>query len=220
MLKRKMNTQPKSKQTPAPVLPKLDPNVDYVSPAISMGGPVVTNTFLANRIACDRFEVNGFEPLDADLAHHHSPGATGPSRDSSTISASEFGEVNSVTGQFGGQFGREGNSVTCNETPKLTASQQTCCTSLVHNGVMRMTNRAVRQSVSLPANVAAQVRGLAKARRLSANRMLVELIENGMEAEKRKQQEFFDLAERFRSATDPDEVKRLGDQMGRMVFGN
>jgi hypothetical protein len=72
----------------------------------------------------------------------------------------------------------------------------------------------------LPANVAAQVRSLAKARRLSANRMLVELIENGMEAERRKQQEFLDLAERFRGATDPDEAKRLGDQMGRMVFGN
>ena len=62
-------------------------------------------------------------------------------------------------------------------------------------------------------------RSLAKARKLSANRMLVELIENGVEAEKRKQQEFFDLAERFRSATNPAEVKRLGDQMGRMVFG-
>jgi hypothetical protein len=49
--------------------------------------------------------------------------------------------------------------------------------------------------------------------------MLVELIESGMEAEKRKQREFFDLAERFRNATDPEEVKRLGDQMGRMVFG-
>jgi hypothetical protein len=81
-------------------------------------------------------------------------------------------------------------------------------------------NRAVRQSVTLPANIAAQVRSLAKARRLSANRMLVELIENGMEAEKRKQQEFFDLAERFRAATDPKEVKRLGGQMGRMVFGD
>ena len=55
----------------------------------------------------------------------------------------------------------------------------------------------------MPANVAVQVRRLAKARRLSANRMLLELIENGMEAEKRKQQEFFDLAERFRNATDP-----------------
>ena len=81
-------------------------------------------------------------------------------------------------------------------------------------------NETVRQSVSLPSNVAAQVRNLAKARRLSANRMLLELIENGMEAEKRKQREFFDLAERFRAATDPQEVKRLGDQMGRMVFGD
>jgi len=92
-------------------------------------------------------------------------------------------------------------------------------TNLVHNGVMRTGKKAVRQSVSLPSNVAAQVRSLAKTRRVSANRMLVELIENGMEAEKRKQREFFDLAGRFRSATDPEEVKRLGDQMGRMVFG-
>ena len=84
---------------------------------------------------------------------------------------------------------------------------------------MRIANRAVRQSVTLPGNVAAQVRSLAKARRLSANRMLVELIENGVEAEKHKQREFFELAERFRGATDPDEVKRLGDRMGRMVFG-
>ena len=107
----------------------------------------------------------------------------------------------------------------------ITGSQRSltptrgCCTIVVPNRAMRMAKRPVRQSVTLPANVAAQVRGLAKARRLSANRMLVELIDNGMEAEKRKQQEFFDLAERFRGATDPDEVKRLGEQMGRMVFG-
>ena len=50
--------------------------------------------------------------------------------------------------------------------------------------------------------------------------MFVELIENGIEAEKRKQQEFFDLAERFRNATDPEEATRLGDEMGRMVFGS
>jgi hypothetical protein len=60
---------------------------------------------------------------------------------------------------------------------------------------------------------------MARARRLSANRMLVELIENGIQAEVEKEKEFFDLAQRFRTATDPVEVKRLGDQMGRMVFG-
>jgi hypothetical protein len=71
----------------------------------------------------------------------------------------------------------------------------------------------------LPAKVAAQVRTLAKTRKVSSNRMLVELIENGIEAEKRKQQEFFELAEKFREAADPDEAKRLGDELGRMVFG-
>ncbi len=91
---------------------------------------------------------------------------------------------------------------------------------MVHNGGMRATNKTVRQSVSLPSNIAVQVRTLAKARKLSANKVLVELIESGMEAEKRKQQQFFELAERFRNATDPEEVKRLGDDMGRMVFGD
>jgi len=93
-------------------------------------------------------------------------------------------------------------------------------TNLVHNRAMRTERTVVRQSVSLPANVALQVRSMAKTRRLSANRMLVELIENGIEAEKRKQQEFFDLAQRFRAAEDPEEVKRLGDEMGQMIFGD
>ena len=39
------------------------------------------------------------------------------------------------------------------------------------------------------------------------------------DAEKCERQEFFNLAERFRSATDPEEAKRLGDELGRMVFG-
>ncbi len=84
---------------------------------------------------------------------------------------------------------------------------------------MRAETKTVRQSVSLPAKTATQVRSMAKARRLSTARMLVELIENGIDAEKRRQQEFFELAERFRNAADPQEAKRLGDQMGRLVFG-
>jgi hypothetical protein len=48
----------------------------------------------------------------------------------------------------------------------------------------------------------------------------VELIENEFEAERRKQHEFFDLAECFRSAKDSEEVRWLGDQSGRMVFGD
>lgn len=60
---------------------------------------------------------------------------------------------------------------------------------------------------------------MAKGRRLSANRMLIELIEDGIEAQKRREKEFFDLAERFRNETDPEKAQRLGDELGRMVFG-
>jgi len=55
---------------------------------------------------------------------------------------------------------------------------------VVHNGVVRSANKVVRQSVSLPSDVAAKVRDMAKTRRLSANRILLELIENGIKAEK------------------------------------
>ena len=77
----------------------------------------------------------------------------------------------------------------------------------------------VRRSVSLPAPVAKQVDRLAKSQRLSDNRVLVELIELGIEARKQKERAFFELAERFRSAADPDQAKQLGDELGRLVFG-
>ena len=92
-------------------------------------------------------------------------------------------------------------------------------TILVHNGVIKMAEKVVRQSVSLPPRLAKQVGSMAKRRRLSKNRMLLELIENGIDAEKRKQQEFFALAERFRNEQDPEAANRLGDELGRLVFG-
>jgi len=49
---------------------------------------------------------------------------------------------------------------------------------------------------------------------------LVELIENGLAAEKRREQEFFELAGKFRETSDPEEAKRLGDKLGRLVFGD
>lgn len=90
---------------------------------------------------------------------------------------------------------------------------------MVHTGVMAVKEKSVRQSVTLPTDVANQVRRMAKRRRLSANRMLVELVEEGIEAQKRKEKAFFELAERFRAAADPKEVEQLGEQLGQMVFG-
>jgi predicted transcriptional regulator len=79
--------------------------------------------------------------------------------------------------------------------------------------------RYVRRSVTLPPKIAKQVETLAKERDLSDNRVLVELIEQGIEARQQKEKAFFQLAERFRAADDPEQVKQLGDQLGRFVFG-
>ncbi len=38
-------------------------------------------------------------------------------------------------------------------------------------------------------------------------------------AERHEQQEFFKLTRRFRNTTNRKEAKRLGDELGRMIFG-
>ena len=90
---------------------------------------------------------------------------------------------------------------------------------MVYNGAMPIQKR-IRRSVTLPGTIAKQVDAIASRRRLSDNRVLVELIELGIEASKQKEKAFFALAERFRASTDPEESQRLGDQLGRIVFGD
>ena len=77
----------------------------------------------------------------------------------------------------------------------------------------------MRRSVTLPREIAKQVETMSKQRRLSDNRVLVDLIEQGIQARKEKEKAFFELAKRFRAASDPEEVEQLGDQLGRFVFG-
>jgi len=79
--------------------------------------------------------------------------------------------------------------------------------------------RQVRRSVTLPLEIANQVDAMANRRRLSDNRVLVELIEQGIEARKQREKAFFELAERFRAATDPEQVRSLGEQLGGFIFG-
>ena len=98
------------------------------------------------------------------------------------------------------------------------------CTKVVYTGAtMPNTKRAratyIRRSITLPPRIAKQVETIARQRALSDNRVLVELIEQGIEAAKQKEKAFFQLAERFRAASDPEQVKQLGNELGRFVFG-
>lgn len=81
------------------------------------------------------------------------------------------------------------------------------------------TTRQVRRSVTLPAPVDRKIEAIARKRRLSGNRVLVELVEMGLEARQQKEAAFFELAKRFRQSDDPEETKRLGRELGRLVFG-
>jgi hypothetical protein len=89
---------------------------------------------------------------------------------------------------------------------------------MVYSGVMA-TTKTIRRSLTLPRPIAKQVDSMARRRRLSDNRVLVELIELGIEARRQKEKDFFDLAERFRASKDPDEIKKLGEELGLFVFG-
>jgi hypothetical protein len=84
---------------------------------------------------------------------------------------------------------------------------------------MAIERQSVRQSVSLPSRVAKRVRALARTQRTSANRVLVELIETGLESREAEKSRFFELAERLSSTSDPKERQRIKQQLARMTFG-
>ena len=84
---------------------------------------------------------------------------------------------------------------------------------------MATSQKSVRQSVSLPSTVARRVQAMAKRRRTSANRVIVDLIESGLEAKDREKIAFFDLAERLAHTSDRAEQERLKEELARMTFG-
>jgi EAL domain-containing protein (putative c-di-GMP-specific phosphodiesterase class I) len=84
---------------------------------------------------------------------------------------------------------------------------------------MTTTEKSVRQSVSLPARLARRVRTLAKNRKASTNRVLVELIETGIASKEAERSKFFELADHLSATTDPAERQRIKEILARMTFG-
>jgi metal-responsive CopG/Arc/MetJ family transcriptional regulator len=81
-------------------------------------------------------------------------------------------------------------------------------------------DEVVRRSVSLPAELAEAVNRIAKSRRVSQNRALVDLIRDGVAAYRDRRSEFFAIAERFQKSVDPAETERLRAELARMTFGS
>ena len=84
---------------------------------------------------------------------------------------------------------------------------------------MDMLSKPVRQSVSLPPELARRVKALAKTKRTSANRVVVNLIEAALEAQEREKKRFFDLADRLARSADDKEQQRLKEELALLTFG-
>jgi len=84
---------------------------------------------------------------------------------------------------------------------------------------MRTLEKSVRQSVSLPPRVARRVQALAQRKNASTNRVIVDLIQAGLNAKEEEKKRFLELADRLARSADSTEQKRLKEELARMTFG-
>jgi hypothetical protein len=79
--------------------------------------------------------------------------------------------------------------------------------------------RKLRQSVSLSPKLAGRIRSLARSRGVSASKIIVSLIETGIESQEREKERFLALAEQLVHSKDSRQQRILKDELARMVFG-
>src|SRR6266567_1018096 len=78
---------------------------------------------------------------------------------------------------------------------------------------------SIRQSVSIPAPLAAEVRRIAKERHLTLSRTLVTLAERGVQAEQEAKDNIKSDYRRFLKKQEPEEKEQAGKDLIRAIFG-
>ena len=84
---------------------------------------------------------------------------------------------------------------------------------------LKRPERAVRQSVSIPAPLAAEVRRVAKERHLTISRALVTLAERGVRAEQEAKKNLKTAYRRFLDEQEPSMKEMAGKELIRAIFG-
>jgi hypothetical protein len=79
---------------------------------------------------------------------------------------------------------------------------------------------AIRRSISLPHEIAERIDVIAVSRRVSANRAMIDLLQDGIAAYDQRRKVFLELADRFQRSTDPAEIQKLCEELARMTFGD
>jgi hypothetical protein len=99
------------------------------------------------------------------------------------------------------------------------------CTTLVHGcypenmATRSKPARSVRQSVTIPATLAADVRRVAKERRVTMSRALVDLAERGVRAEAEAKQQLKAAYRNFVQEAEPQRKNEAGRDLIRAIFG-
>jgi hypothetical protein len=83
----------------------------------------------------------------------------------------------------------------------------------------RKTRASVRQSVTIPSQLAREVRRVAKERNMTMSRALVTLAEKGVEAEAAARARLTAAYERFMAEGDPARKSEAGEDLIRAIFG-
>jgi hypothetical protein len=78
---------------------------------------------------------------------------------------------------------------------------------------------SVRQSVTIPAKLAIEVRRVAKRKHLTLSRALVTLAQQGVEAEASSRESLNNAYKHFMSASDPKGKDHAGKDLIRAIFG-
>jgi hypothetical protein len=84
---------------------------------------------------------------------------------------------------------------------------------------MATAEKAVRKSVALPLRTAKRVTALAKSEHTSANRVLVDLIEAGLQFMQAEKQHYLGLVEKLTAATDLTARQQIKQELARLTFG-
>ena len=102
------------------------------------------------------------------------------------------------------------------------------CTTLVHSWCSETmatkrkaaSARSVRQSVTIPAALAADVRRVAKERHVTMSRALVDLAERGVRAEAEAKRQLKAAYRNFVEQTEPERKNEAGRDLIRAIFGH
>jgi len=91
--------------------------------------------------------------------------------------------------------------------------------SPAQTSVARRRGRTLRQSISIPAPLAAEVRRVARERRLTISRALVTLAERGVQAEKDAKENLDKAYRTFLKERDVSKKDQAGRDLIRAIFG-